>query len=40
MKLMTEMGYSKEEKKSLPQGLKTLDEGKLTFLNTKFNVVE
>ena len=37
---MTEMGCSKEEKKSLTLGLKTLDEGKLTFLNTKFNVVE
>ena len=39
MKLMTEMVCSEEEKKSLPLGLKTLDEGKLTFLNTKFNVV-
>ena len=39
MKLMTEMVCSEEEKKSLPLGLKTLDEGKLTFFNTKFNVV-
>ena len=39
MKLMTEMVCSEEEKKSLPLGLKTLDEGKLTFPNTKFNVV-
>ena len=39
MKLMIEMVCSEEEKESLPLGLKTLDEGKLTFLNTKFNVV-
>ena len=30
MKLMTEMVCSEDEKKSLPLGLKTLDEGKLT----------
>ena len=30
---------SEEKKKSLPLGLKTLDEGKLTFLNIKFNAV-
>jgi len=39
VKLMNEMTCSAEEKKSLPMGLKTLDEGKLTFFKSKFNVV-
>lgn len=39
VKLMSEMVCSAEEKTSLPLGLKTLDEGKLTFFNSKFTVV-
>ena len=38
-KLMSEMVCSAEEKTSLPLGLKTLDEGKLTFFSSKFTVV-
>ena len=39
VKVMSEMVCSAEEKISLPLGLKTLDEGKLTFFSSKFTVV-
>ncbi|XP_068672759.1 uncharacterized protein [Montipora foliosa] len=39
VKIMSEMVCSAEEKTSLPLGLKRLDEGKLTFFNSKFTVV-
>jgi len=39
VKIMSEMVCSAEEKTSLPLGLKTLDEGKLTFFSSKFTVV-
>ena len=37
--LMAEMACSENEKNSLPLGLKTLDEGKLTFFKSKFSTV-
>ena len=39
VKVVSEMVCSAEEKISLPLGLKTLDEGKLTFFSSKFTVV-
>lgn len=39
VKLMEEMVCSPDEKKSLPLGLKTLDEGNLTFFSRKFSYV-
>ena len=39
VKIMSEMVCYAEEKTSLPLGLKTLDEGKLTFFSSKFTVV-
>ena len=39
VKVMSQMVCSAEDKTSLPLGLKTLDEGKLTFFSSKFTVV-
>ena len=39
VKVMSEMVCSAEEKTSLPLGLQTLNEGKLTFFSSKFTVV-